>query len=99
MIVSMKYSVNLGRLYMSGGREQTEEDKGGLGGSEKKKAYRLYMSDTMSISASACAIFCSEESCGLPPKRKDILNLFSFRDSSLVLIRFCSRDAEFCFSK
>jgi hypothetical protein len=36
-------------------------------------AYRLYMSETMSISASACAIFCSDESCGRPPKRKDIV--------------------------
>lgn len=31
------------------------------------------MSDTISISASAWAIFCSEESLGWPPKRKDIL--------------------------
>jgi hypothetical protein len=31
------------------------------------------MSDTISISASAAAIFCSEESWGRPPKRKDIL--------------------------
>jgi hypothetical protein len=35
--------------------------------------YREYMSETMSISASACAIFCSEEIWGWRPKRKDIL--------------------------
>lgn len=31
------------------------------------------MSETISISASAAAIFCSDESWGRPPKRKDIL--------------------------
>lgn len=36
---------------------------------------RVYMSDTMSISASACAIFCSEETCGRPPNRYDILSV------------------------
>lgn len=36
-------------------------------------AYREYMSETMSISASAWAIFCSEESWGWRPKRKDIV--------------------------
>jgi hypothetical protein len=36
------------------------------------KTYRLYMSETMSISASAAAIFCSDESWGRPPKRKDM---------------------------
>jgi hypothetical protein len=40
---------------------------------DRGDAYRLYMSETMSISASACAIFCSDESCGRPPKRKDIV--------------------------
>lgn len=35
--------------------------------------YRLYMSETMSISASAAAIFCSDESWGRPPKRKDMI--------------------------
>lgn len=36
--------------------------------------YRLYMSETMSISASAAAIFSAEEGWGRPPpKRKDIL--------------------------
>jgi hypothetical protein len=39
----------------------------------QRSTYRLYMSETMSISASAAAIFCSEESWGRPPKRKDIL--------------------------
>jgi hypothetical protein len=36
--------------------------------------YRLYMSETMSISASAAAIFSAEEGWGRapPPKRKDI---------------------------
>ena len=36
------------------------------------QTYRLYMSETMSISASAAAIFCSDESWGRPPKRKDM---------------------------
>jgi len=36
-------------------------------------AYRLYMSDTMSISASAAAIFCSDVGWGRPPKRKDMI--------------------------
>jgi len=36
--------------------------------------YRLYMSETMSISASAAAIFSAEEGWGRPPpNRKDIL--------------------------
>jgi hypothetical protein len=36
--------------------------------------HRLYMSETMSISASAWAIFCSEEIWGRPPMpKKDIL--------------------------
>lgn len=39
-----------------------------LGGG--RVTYRLYMSETMSISASACAIFCSEEICGRPPMPK-----------------------------
>jgi len=40
----------------------------------ERRAYRLYMSETISISVSAAAIFCSEESWGRPPpKRKDIL--------------------------
>lgn len=38
-----------------------------------KETYREYMSETISISASACAIFCSLEICGWRPKRKDIL--------------------------
>jgi hypothetical protein len=43
---------------------------------ERKVAYRLYISETMSISASAAAIFCSDESWGRPPpKRKDIVNV------------------------
>jgi hypothetical protein len=35
-------------------------------------SYRLYISDTMSISASACAIFCSLEIWGFAPKNMDI---------------------------
>ena len=35
--------------------------------------YREYMSETMSISASAWAIFCSEEICGWRPKRNDMM--------------------------
>ena len=34
---------------------------------------RVSMSLTISTSVSAAAIFCSEESWGRPPKRKDIL--------------------------
>lgn len=33
----------------------------------------LNMSDTISTSVSAAAIFSAEESCGRPPKRKDIV--------------------------
>lgn len=37
--------------------------------------YRLNMSETISISVSAAAIFCSDEGCGRPPNReKDILD-------------------------
>lgn len=35
--------------------------------------YRLYMSETISISASAAAIFSAEEGWGRPPKRKDMV--------------------------
>jgi hypothetical protein len=39
----------------------------------ERETYRLYISLTISISASACAIFCSEDNCGLPPRpKKDI---------------------------
>ena len=34
------------------------------------------MSETMSISASACAIFCSDEIWGFAPNRKDIFERF-----------------------
>lgn len=47
-----------------------EEDGWDLGGSG---TYRAYISETMSISASAWAIFCSDDSCGWRPKRNDIL--------------------------
>ena len=50
-----------------------EEDGGVLRGSG---TYRAYMSETMSISASAWAIFCSEESCGWRPKRNDMLAVY-----------------------
>lgn len=40
---------------------------------QPEMAYREYMSDTMSISASAWAIFCSEEIWGWRLKRKDML--------------------------
>ena len=42
-------------------------------------SYRLYMSETMSISASAAAIFCSDDGWGRPPKRKDMI----------AVVRFC----------
>ena len=45
--------------------EKTEGRREGEGGVEGRfVTYRLYMSETMSISASACAIFCSEEIWG-----------------------------------
>lgn len=40
-------------------------------------AYWLNMLETISISASAAAIFSAEEGCGLWPKRKDILAVMS----------------------
>jgi hypothetical protein len=44
---------------------------------EEGDSYRLYMSLTMSISASAWAIFCSLEIWGRPPMpKKDILNVY-----------------------
>ena len=46
------------------------EGEGELGG---RGTYRAYMSETMSISASAWASFCSEESWGWRLKRKDIV--------------------------
>lgn len=55
-------------------------------------AYRLYMSDTMSISASAAAIFSAEVGCGRAPKRKDIVfeigdfeRVSEVRDSVVVI--------------
>lgn len=36
--------------------------------------YRLNMSEIISISFSAAAIFSALESCGLPPNRKDIVD-------------------------
>jgi hypothetical protein len=47
------------------------------------------MSETISISASAAAIFCSEESWGRPPKRKDILygiRVYMYRSVWLMVI-------------
>ena len=35
-------------------------------------AYLLNISEIISTSVSAAAIFSADESCGLPPKRKDI---------------------------
>jgi hypothetical protein len=55
------------------GRQRIELSGEGYEEIDRGDAYRLYMSETMSISASACAIFCSDESCGRPPKRKDIV--------------------------
>jgi hypothetical protein len=56
-------------------RRWIRKGEGYLGGEERKGGkYRLYISDTMSISASACAIFCSDEICGRPPMpKKDML--------------------------
>jgi hypothetical protein len=36
-------------------------------------AYRVNMSEIISTSVSAAAIFCSEDILGWPPKRKDIV--------------------------
>jgi hypothetical protein len=45
----------------------------------ERAKYRLYMSETMSISASACAIFCSEEIWGLAPMpKKDMVDVGGF---------------------
>lgn len=41
------------------------------------ESYRLNMSVTISTSVSAAAIFCSEESLGAPPKRKDMMTMCS----------------------
>lgn len=51
-----------------------------------RTTYREYISDTISISASACAIFCSEEACGFWPKRKDI-------------VRVCDRLRDMCMCR
>jgi hypothetical protein len=40
---------------------------------EVSKTYRLNKSETISTSVSAAAIFCSEESWGRPPNRKDMV--------------------------
>jgi hypothetical protein len=53
------------------------------GGQEEKQTHRLYISETISISASACAIFCSDEICGRPPMpKKDMLICFDFESAS-----------------
>ena len=41
-------------------------------------SYLLNMSDTISISVSAAAIFSADEGWGRPPKRKDILLVWGF---------------------
>ena len=56
-------------------------DIGGWGRREGKEeggdfSYRLNMSDIISTSVSAFAIFSAEESWGLPPKRKDMVAAF-----------------------
>lgn len=40
---------------------------------EESGGYRLSMSETISTSSSAAAIFSAEESCGRPPNRKDMV--------------------------
>lgn len=37
------------------------------------KLYRLSMSETISTSSSAAAIFSADESCGLAPNKKDMV--------------------------
>lgn len=43
-------------------------------GVSEAHGYLLNMSDTISTSVSAAAIFSAEESWGRPPKRKDIMS-------------------------
>lgn len=50
------------------------------------ESYRLNMSVTISTSVSAAAIFCSEESLGAPPKRKDMMTMCS--ESGVFLAGF-----------
>lgn len=38
-----------------------------------EERYRLSMSETISTSSSAAAIFSADDSCGRPPKRKDMV--------------------------
>jgi hypothetical protein len=76
-LVKVTLAVGVGDTLLGAGLDKTAKlistrgrcDSGQLGG-----VYRLYMSETMSISASAAAIFSAEEGWGRPPpKRKDIL--------------------------
>ena len=76
-LVQITLAVGVGNALLSTGLDKTAKlvstrrrcDDGLVGG-----VYRLYMSETMSISASAAAIFSADEGWGRPaPKRKDIL--------------------------
>lgn len=57
------------------------------------EAYRLNMSVTISTSVSAAAIFCSEESLGAPPKRKDMMTMCS--EGGVVLAEVSQLVADF----
>lgn len=45
----------------------------------------MYISETISISASAAAIFSADVGCGRPPKRKDMLGKFDERLGSKTM--------------
>lgn len=51
---------------------------------EGGKGYRLSMSETISTSSSAAAIFSADESCGRPPNRKDMVDGVSGLGSGMV---------------
>lgn len=44
-----------------------------LWGGKREEGYRLSMSETISTSSSAAAIFSADDSCGRPPNRKDMI--------------------------
>ena len=63
-------------------REGDQAGKGPVG-----RTCLLYMSETMSISASAAAIFSADEGCGRPPpKRKDISVVMCGRSSRAGIV-------------
>lgn len=45
----------------------------GGGGGDGEERYRLSMSETISTSSSAAAIFSADDSCGRPPNKNDMV--------------------------